>query len=231
MTQPDIPEIAPREGMTTQEYAYLRLRNAIMVGALKPGTALTFRGLAQQLDLSPTPIREAVRQLSTENAIEVLGNRRLRIPELGMGRFDELVALRITLETHAAERAFPYLSEIAIQEMTTIDDLMDEAVRNHDLDGLTRLNHRFHRLLYCLNPHQAAMPQIESIWLQLGPFQRQVIEKLNAIYTVDHHKEMLAAMRDRNLPALCTAIERDIHDGSIRLGRQILSNAAGATHG
>ena len=226
MTQPAIPEIPLTDSMTTQERAYLRLRNAIMVGALKPGTALTFRGLAQQLDLSPTPIREAVRQLSTENAIEVLGNRRLRVPELGMGRFDELVALRITLETHAAQRAFPYLSDVAIQELTAIDDLMDAAVRDHDLDSLTQLNHRFHRLLYCLNPHQAAMPQIESIWLQLGPFQRQVIENLNTIYTVDHHKAMLAAMRNRDLGALCAAIEQDIHDGSIRLGRQILSDGA-----
>jgi hypothetical protein len=66
--------------MTTQEYAYLRLRNAVMVGALPPGTGLTFRGLAEQLSLSPTPIREALRRLSSENAIKVLGNRRLRVP-------------------------------------------------------------------------------------------------------------------------------------------------------
>ena len=86
-----LPEIPRADGMTTQDYAYYRLRNAVMVGALKPGTALTFRGLAEQFQLSPTPIREAVRRLSTENAIEVLGNRRLRVPEMTLGRFEELV--------------------------------------------------------------------------------------------------------------------------------------------
>lgn len=222
MTQPLIPEITQERDGTTQDHAYFRLRNAILVGALKPGTALTFRGLAQQLGLSPTPIREAVRRLSTEYAIEVLGNRRLRVPEMTIGRFEELVALRIVLETHAAERALPYLSDIHIEKLVSIDDKMDGAVKTHDLDSLTRLNYEFHLSLYGLNPNQSVTPLIESIWLQLGPFQRQVIENLEASYVVDRHKEMLAAMRSRDMIALCAAIESDIRDGSIRLGRQAL---------
>lgn len=45
MTQPELPQIPRSPAMTTQEYAYARLRNAIMLGALRPGTGLTFRGL------------------------------------------------------------------------------------------------------------------------------------------------------------------------------------------
>lgn len=220
MTQ--IPDIPRNADMTTQDYAYFRLRNAIMVGALRPNTALTFRGLAEQLGLSPTPIREAVRRLSSEHALEVLENRRLRVPEMTPGRFEELAQLRLVLETHAATRAFPYLSDVTIDTMARLDAQMDGAVRNRDLDALTRMNHDFHRLLYCLNPHQTVMPLIESIWLQLGPFQRRVIEDVDRTYVIDRHKEMLDAMRRRDLPGLCAAIERDIEDGSIRSGRQML---------
>ena len=219
-----LPEIPRADGMTTQDYAYYRLRNAVMVGALKPGTALTFRGLADQFQLSPTPIREAVRRLSTENAIEVLGNRRLRVPEMTLGRFEELVQLRIALEIHAAERAMPYISDIVIENLKELDDQMDSAIAKRDLDALTRMNQDFHKRLYCLNPDQAVMPLIESIWLQLGPFQRQVIENIDSINVVDRHKEMLAAMRARDVIALCAAIESDIRDGSIRSGRQMLRN-------
>ncbi len=208
--------------MTTQDYAYARLRNAIMLGAIAPGTALTFRGLAQDLDLSPTPIREAVRRLSSENAIEVLGNRRLMVPQMSAGRFEELVQLRIVLETFAAERAFPYISEVHIETMTALDDRMDAAIDASDLDALTWMNQEFHTLLYRLNPDQAVMPLIESVWLQLGPFRRQVLEDLETITTVDRHKEMLAALRARDVLALCTAIESDIRDGSIRSGRKML---------
>ncbi|HEY0212747.1 MAG TPA: GntR family transcriptional regulator [Paenirhodobacter sp.] len=230
MTPCPLPEIPRTDAMTTQEYAYDRLRNAVMVGALRPGTALTFRGLAQQLGLSPTPIREAVRRLNTEQAIEVLGNRRLRVPEMTIGRFEELVQLRITLETHAAERSFPYISDIVIDQMTALDNGMDGAIGRHDLDALTRMNQDFHKMLYRLNPDQAVIPLIESLWLQLGPFQRQVIEDIDAINVIDRHKEMLAAMRGRDLMALCAAIESDIRDGSIRSGRQMLRGTRVGAH-
>lgn len=222
MNQTPVPQIARVEGMTTQDYAYHRLRNAVMVGALRPGTALTFRGLAQQLDLSATPVREAVRRLSSENAIEVLGNRRLRVPDMSLGRFEELVQLRIALELHATERAFPYLSAIATQRLRGLDDAMDDAIATRDLDALTRFNHDFHRSLYSLNPDQVVMPLIESIWLQLGPFQRQVIEDIDSINIVDRHKQILAAMQAHDLPALRAAIENDIRDGSIRTARRML---------
>lgn len=220
------PEIAPQSSKTTQDYAYDRLRNAIMLGTVRPGTALTIRGLAQHFELSPTPIREAVRRLSSESAIEVLGNRRLRVPEMTIGKFEELVQLRIALEVHAAERAFPYISEVAIEQMRVLDDAMDAAIAAQDFESLTRMNQQFHGLLYGLNPFQSVMPMIESLWLQLGPFQRQVIDSLDGFGAVDRHKEMLAAMRARDRVALSVAIEGDIRDGSERAGRDMLRRAA-----
>lgn len=220
-----IPPLDRPGDLTTQEFCYLRLRNAILTGAIAPGTALTVRGLAAALDLSQTPIREAVRRLSSENAIEVLGNRRLLVPEMTPGRFEELVLLRILLERHAAERALPWVSDIVVQQLAAIDARMDEAVTGHDLDRLTTLNHDFHRALYVLNPDQAVLPLIESTWLQLGPFQRQVIRNVEADYQIDRHKEMLAALRARDARALATAVESDIRDGVLRAGRKLLGGA------
>src|SRR5699024_8428403 len=122
---PDIPEIP---GATTQEYVYERLRNAIMLGAIKPGTSLTMRGLADRLGLSPTPVREAVRRLSSEHAIQIKDNRRMTVPLMTPSRFEELVALRIAVEIHTAKRALPYVSDIIIERMTEIDARMDRFV-------------------------------------------------------------------------------------------------------
>ena len=102
-----IPEAPSSADRTTQEYVYGRLRHAIMIGAIPPGTALTMRGLADTMGLSPTPVREAVRRLSSENAIQVKQNRRIVIPDMTLGRFEELVELRIVVETYAATRALP----------------------------------------------------------------------------------------------------------------------------
>lgn len=218
-----IPALPQDGAMTTQEHVYLRLKNAIMLGALQPGTSLTMRGLADSLDLSPTPVREALRRLSSEMAVVVLGNRRMIIPTMEIERFEELAALRVTLETHAAVQALPHISDVIIAKLTEIDDDMDRQLTADNLDRLTLLNQDFHRILYEANPHQVVMSAIESVWLRLGPFQRQVIENLHEFYRVDRHKEILAALTSRDKAALVAAIQGDIQDSIIHAGRQLLA--------
>ncbi len=219
----DIPDICVASGATTQEYVYERLRNAIMLGAIQPGTSLTMRGLAERLGLSPTPVREAVRRLSSEHAIQIMDNRRMTVPLMTRDRFEELVALRVAVEVHTASRALPYVSDVIIEKLTEIDDRMDRFVSAKDLDQLTLQNQAFHRTLYTVNPAQAAMPIVESIWLQLGPFQRQVITRVTEDYKIDRHKEILAALRARDANALDDAIANDIRDGVLKSGRNLLA--------
>ncbi|GGE48315.1 GntR family transcriptional regulator [Actibacterium pelagium] len=219
----NIPELENVSGLTSQEYVYARLRNAIMVGAIPTGTSLTMRGLAQLMDLSPTPIREALRRLNSESAVELKDNRRLIIPKMTIGRFEDLVATRVALESHAAERALPYVSDILIEEMSEIDFEMDKAIPNLDYDRLTSLNQAFHRKLYCANPNHSAMPLIESVWLQLGPFHREMITDVGKFYLVDHHKTILAALSDRDAVALVLALKQDIKDGVLLEGRAMIA--------
>ncbi|PLS22589.1 GntR family transcriptional regulator [Neptunicoccus cionae] len=223
----NIPELPADEDTTGQESVYARLRHAIMIGTIEPGTNLTMRGLADAMGLSPTPVREAVRRLNSENAIEILPNRRMAIPEMTLGRFEELVALRVTLEVHAAERALPYISDIVIEKLQMLDDRMDEALRDENLDKLTVLNQRFHRMLYCVNPNQVSIPAIESVWLQLGPFQRQVVKRVKEFYKIDRHKEILSALQARDVAALMIATESDIREGISRSGRRVLTDGIG----
>jgi DNA-binding GntR family transcriptional regulator len=222
----NIPEIPETPAATTQDHVYLRLRNAIMLGAIKPGTSLTMRGLAERLNLSPTPIREAVRRLCSEHAIQVMDNRRMSVPLMTPVRFEELVALRVAVEGHTAVRALPYMSDIVIDKLTEMDDRMDRAALDRRLDDLTLWNQAFHRTLYTVNPAQAAMPVVESIWLQLGPFQRQVITRLTEYYQIDRHKEILTALRTRDTNALREAIANDIQDGVLKSGRALLAQSA-----
>ncbi|MCW1952046.1 MAG: GntR family transcriptional regulator [Octadecabacter sp.] len=218
-----IPEIPVSKDTTEQEAVYSRLRQAIMVGAIEPGTHLTMRGLAAAMNLSPTPIREALRRLNSEHAIELLPNRRMTVPVMTLGRFEELVSLRIALEVHAAARSVRYISDVVIDEMQQIDLRMDRALVNDDLDALTILNHQFHRKLYAANPYQVAIPVIESVWLQLGPFQRQVVKGINEFYKVDRHREIVAALQSRDVAALMTATENDIKEGVVESGKRLLT--------
>lgn len=59
---------------------------------------------------------------------------------------------------------------------------------------------------------------IESVWLQLGPFQRQVLVRLNQVPGVDHHKQIINALRARDVEALGEAVKNDIREGISRSG-------------
>lgn len=63
------------------------------------------------------------------------------------------------------------------------------------------------------------MPMIDSVWLQLGPFTRVALQDLGQYYTVDRHKEAIAALRKRDPIAVSIAIEADIRDGLSHVGR------------
>lgn len=209
---PILPELETPGKMTTQEYAYLRLRQALMLGSIAPGVPVTIRGLAQAMEVSPTPVREALRRLSSQNGLTVLQNRRIVVPEMTAERFGELVCLRCAIEVYAAERALPFISGIIVDRLEKIDALMDEAVEVRDHKTLTILNQEFHAGIYKANPDQLSMPMIESIWLQLGPFMRVALQHLGTFYGIDRHKEIIAALRARNLEDLVQAITADIRD-------------------
>ncbi len=212
-------ESPPRLGETVQERAYQRLRRSIMIGAVRPGVALTIRGLAETLEVSPTPIREALRRLCAERALAVLDNRRVMVPEMTVQKFEELLALRVALETHAAERALPYISDNIINDLARLDGLVDEALDSNRYDDTITANQAFHARLYKTNPDQQTMPMIESVWLQLGPFLRLAALNLREFYRIDRHQEAIAALMKRDPPALRIAIEADIRDGIGHIGR------------
>ncbi|MFM2319441.1 MAG: hypothetical protein RLZZ215_2062 [Pseudomonadota bacterium] len=204
-------EKTPDQGVNL--WVYHSLRRALMCGQIEPGLPLTIRGLAEILHVSPMPVREALHRLTCEGAVEVRDNRRVMVPQMTAARFKELYELRIVLETHAAESALPYCRPEHLVELERLDALIDLAYQQSDTGEGSLANQEFHRYLYQRNPFQVAVPLIESIWLQLGPFVRFAKSKLTQHYRIDRHKEALQALRQQNAFALRRAIEADIRDG------------------
>jgi len=199
--------------LKTHQWVYQLLRINLLCGRIKPGIPLTIRGLAEILEVSPMPIREALHRLACESAVEVKNNRRVIVPLMTAEKFSELCDLRILLETHAAAGALPYIKEEDIEMLEKLDTKIDDAIEDDDNDNISLFNQDFHRYLYCANPFQISVPLIESLWLQLGPFSRIAISKLEKVYLIDRHIEAIEALKQRNLFGLRRAIEADIRDG------------------
>ena len=207
---PALFEIDRPLNMTTQEYIYQRLRKSIMLGLTVPGKPITIRGIADALETSPTPVREALRRLSTEHGLKMLPNRRIVVPQMTSIRFKELILLRVTLEIHAACAALPFITNHLVNDLSDLDLEIDAAVEKENYNQQIILNQQFHELIYTANSEQVIMPMIESIWLQLGPFNRIAARNIKEFYVVDHHKEILSALHGRHKEDLKVAINADI---------------------
>lgn len=199
--------------LKTHQWVYQLLRSNLLCGRIEPGKALTIRGLAGVLGVSPMPIREALHRLACEGAVEVKDNRRVIVPDMTAEKFNELCDLRILLETHAAVNALPYIETKDIDKLEQLDKQIDDAIAAGNIEDISLINQEFHRSLYMNNPVQISVPLIESLWLQLGPFSRIAISRLEKVYLVDRHQEAIAALKQKDAEALKQAIESDIRDG------------------
>ena len=227
---PDLPiRLAPakrRGGETVQEFVFRRLRHAIMTGRFPPGLAVTIRGLASLLGVSAMPVREAMRRLVAERALDLLDNRRVRVPDMDPDRFDTLIAARIQLEQEAARRALPHVTSANLAELHRLDAAADELFERGDVERTIEANFAFHRRLYSLAPSDALMPLIESIWLQIGPFMRAALQNAIIEQRPDRHADALTAIAAHDAAALTRAIEADVREGIERLPPVALRAAA-----
>lgn len=214
-------DLAPASGLAHQR-VYEALRNALIGGQFVPGRGVTLRGLAQDLGVSPMPVREAIRRLEAERALEIGGNRRVYVPQMTRAKFDELVLARCLLEPEAAVRAMPLIDEMAVRNLKTIDETIDEAIARGDADAYVHGNHAFHFTIYRTAESPVLVPLIEGLWLQFGPFMRTVYGRLGTANVVDHHVATLAALRAGDEKALRAAIRDDILDGMNLIGNMLL---------
>ena len=190
-----------------------------MTGRFPPGVAVTIRGLAALLGTSAMPVREAMRRLAAEQALELLDNRRARVPDMTPGRFGALIEARVLLEVAAATRALPHVDAARLAELRRLDQTVNEVFARGDIERTIETNLAFHRRLYTLTPDDALTTLIESVWLQIGPFMRAALRDAGVYYRVDRHAEALAAIEARDVRALAVAIEADIRDGIGHLTR------------
>jgi DNA-binding GntR family transcriptional regulator len=90
---------------TRTEWADSRLRDAILRGEFAPGTVLVISTLAEQLGLSATPLREALRNLATEGLVVLQSHGSARVAEVKISEANEIYEIRAVLEPMALERA------------------------------------------------------------------------------------------------------------------------------
>lgn len=203
------------------EVTYVHLRDMVLAGGLAPGQAVTIQGLIRDLGAGMTPVREAIRRLTAEGALQLHGNRRVSVPSLTASLLDQIAFARLTIEPKIAELAAPRLSQATIERLEAIDAGIDPAIRRGDIPAYLAGNHQFHFVLYEASGAPVLVDIAQSLWLRFGPSLRVVAARYHAGRLPDRHVDALEAMRAGDGRTLARAIEADISQG-VDLVRQAL---------
>jgi len=195
------------------EIIYRRLRDMILFGDLAPGQAITIQGLVDEFAVSMTPVREAIRRLTAEGALELKGNRRVQVPVIGPKRFEELSFARLQIEPKLAEIAAKSITRAEIDVLSSIDAQLNLAIAAGDSKGYMLQNHRFHFHLYAAAQSAILMPIAETLWLRFGPLYRVISGRYGTANLVDQHHEALECLSNGDAKGVAHAIAADIEQG------------------
>lgn len=195
------------------EAIYKKIRNMILFGEVLPGQGVTILGLKDAVGAGVTPVREAIRRLTAEGALEALGNRRVCVPQLSPQRIDEIYYARFALEPKMAQLAAEKITKDDITRLETLDAKVDQAIATGNIEAYLESNFRFHFALYDMADTPILRKIVTSLWLQFGPSLRVVSGRFGTSNLPDMHSETIEALRRGDTAAAARAIEEDIQQG------------------
>lgn len=212
--------------LPAHELIYRQLRELVLFGDLAPGQAVTIQGLTDRTGAGMTPVREAIRRLIAEGALEFQGNRRVSVPLLSADNISELILARQWLDPHLTLRATERATLEDLDRLGRLDSTLDTAIRKGDLRAYLELNYRFHKAIYDIADAPILADLADGLWLRFGPSLRVVCGRMGTQNLPDKHKDMLDAMHARDAEAAARAIREDVIQGMEQVRQSLEQSGA-----
>ena len=149
--------------LTAQEAVLAELRRAILVGDLKPNSAIVQGAISEELGVSRVPVREALRILEGEGLVRYAPHHGYSVAELSLEELLEIQRIRELLEPEAIRKTIPLIDENDLMSMGSLLDEMELLGVQGDIGAMNAAHRRFHFVLF----NGAKMPRLIRILNQL----------------------------------------------------------------
>lgn len=127
---------------------YNALREDILNGVYKPGDSLIEVKIAKQLNVSRTPVREAIRQLELEGLVNSIPNRGVTVNGISIKDIKDIYEIRRVLEGMAAKWAVEKITDEEISRLQEVYELMEFYTMKKDVNQISKLNTSFHEIIF-----------------------------------------------------------------------------------
>jgi DNA-binding GntR family transcriptional regulator len=181
---------------TREKFVADQIREAILRGYFKPGQRLDQNEIAEHLNVSRSPVREALRTLAAEELVQMYPHRGAVVAELSLSELEEIYFLRGALEGMAAHLA---ASRIDDERIAKLQGILEQLNHTDDLDHWLDLNREFHNTIYQVINRPRLVSIIQSLRNLSAPYTRQYISSPeNWEATQRGHRRILEALINRD---------------------------------
>ncbi len=183
--------------VSKSEVAYDWIRSRITGHIFSPGYRLVLGAIADDLQMSVVPVREAIRRLEAEGLVTFERNVGARVTLVDEGEYAHTMQTLGVVEGAATALSAPLLDDAALDEAARINDRMARMLDHFDPHAFTELNRQFHSVLFepCPNPH--LLDLVHRGWSRLSGIRDSTFASVpgRAQHSVEEHAEILTLIR------------------------------------
>lgn len=193
--------------LSKTEYVLERLRQELADGEIHPGQQLRQVDIAQRYGVSPTPVREALRLLEADGAIQYAPHRGATVTELTSQELSDLYLIRSALEAQLARLAAERATPEQVAEIRSQHEALRDSIATESAVELSRLNREFHLAILRLGSPLITQLVVTPLWHGFLPPTRGQWRAREGNQTfVTEHEALVRALEDGDPDAAETAM-------------------------
>lgn len=208
------------------EQTYQALRESILSGELASGDRLIETQIAEQLQVSRTPIREAIRQLQREELITADELGWLRVSTISPTEAKHLYDCRMALETLAVTGACENASDAQIKKLksftTRVEKLFKQKDSNPSNSHLLELDYQFHRTIAASSGNVCLGFLLDQVFAKMALLRVQTTRHNPRVLEIrTEHQRLTEAIAQRNIEAATQAIQSHLTASKARVVQEL----------
>lgn len=184
---------------TVRDAVFENIRAAILNGYLKPGERIIESQIAEEMEVSRTPVREALRRLEIEELVENLPRKGVIVARINDNQIKEIFNIRGALEGLAVRLAIDNFDDEWINDLQQWITDMEKAIDDGDLNKQVECNTQFHNCILSKSNSPMLIQMVHNFQDKIQRYRQQSLSlEGRPPITVSEHKDILAEIKEKN---------------------------------
>jgi DNA-binding GntR family transcriptional regulator len=198
---------------TAADHVYDALEQMVIEGTFQPGDRLTELGLAARLQVSRTPLRQAIEKLVSRRWMRRTASGALHVIEVSEQEIEALYAVRSSLEQLMLLQAAARLTPADLDELREVLSRQAAAAKSSDAAKVSRHGEEFHRLMWHLSGNEVGRQFLEEVLQRTTRYRRLSFAKPNRFQKgFEEHRRMVAALARGDAEEACSILKRHVDE-------------------